>query len=670
MAVKTGIGIDTGGTYTDAVVYDFENHKVLGAAKALTTREDLSAGILEALDKLPLPLLREAEILSLSTTLTTNACVEDRVGQSRLIFFGGDRRVIDEYGAQYGLPPAGDMLIQESYTAFSGKIEREPDWDLFRDRIRQGFDDLDGVGILEMNAMKNGAVVEKKAKAIFQEQHNVPVVCGHELFSELNCLQRGSSTLLNAGLFSVIQSFLRGIKTAMQERGIHAAVVVVRSDGSLMSETFAAERPVETLLCGPAASVLGGHALSNEMNSVIIDMGGTTTDIALIRDGSPVTVTDGVQIGRWKTFVDGLYVKTFGLGGDSAVHYRDKRLILEEYRVTPLCVAAKRYPSILRNLKTLLKSTAKHTRFLHEHYLLVRDIDGSARYTDEEKAFCRALKNGPLILKEAAAAIDRDVYTLDVSRLIRDGVVQRCGLTPTDIMHIRGDFTEYSAEAAALAAEFVARNLEISTDELCERVYDEVKHKLYRNVVKALLENQYPCYGKNGVGEETERFIDESYSLAKSGGKADWIAANFSTDFSLLGIGAPIAVFLPDVAALLGARAVIPEYSGVANALGAVVGNVAATHTIEIRPCCEDGVLSGYIVFGNDEARTFQEPEDAEEYALREAEASALAKAKERGARGHVAVTSRLEKNEAPIAGGTIDLGSAAIARAVGTIGF
>ena len=92
--MKIGIGIDTGGTYTDAVVYDFEARKILGAAKALTTREDLCLGITEALDGLPAELLSRASILSLSTTLATNACVEDKGGCARLVFFGGDRRVL------------------------------------------------------------------------------------------------------------------------------------------------------------------------------------------------------------------------------------------------------------------------------------------------------------------------------------------------------------------------------------------------------------------------------------------------------------------------------------------------------------------------------------------------------------------------------------------------
>ena len=668
--MKIGIGIDTGGTYTDAVIYDFENNTILGSEKSLTTKEDLAIGILGALDGLPADLLEKAEFVSLSTTLATNACVEDRGGKAKLIFFGGDKKVIAELGGKYGLPHVDDIYVQEGYTDFSGGIEREPDWDLFVDNTETAFDNLDGAGIIEMNAMKNGAVIEKKAKEIFMDKHDIPVVCSYELFSELNCLQRGSSTLLNAGLFPVIKEFLNAIKSALKARNVNASVVIVRSDGSLMSEEFATVRPVETLLCGPAASVIGSTRLASESDCVIIDMGGTTTDIALVRDNVPVTAVDGVRIGKWKTFVNGLYVKTFGLGGDSAVHYNDRGMILEEYRIIPLCIAAEKYPGIADNLRELLdNSENKHTKYLHEHYILIKDISESARYTEEEKAFCNALKDKPLIFKAAAAAIGKDIYTLNVSRLLKDGIVQLCGLTPTDIMHIKGDFTKYSAEASMLGAKFVAFNLDVSVDELCDLVYDEIKRKIYLNVVKVILENKDDYYMKNGVDKEIERFINESYETAKTGKNNSYLSVKFETEFSLVGIGAPIHVFLDEVASLLGTKAVIPKYSNVANALGAVAGNVCASYTVEIKPIHTAGGITGYTVFG-DNVRTFESLLDAEEFAVAEAKDGAYNEAVNRGAQGEISVTCTLNANKARGKNNVIHLDTSATAQAVGSIGF
>lgn len=667
--MKLGIGIDTGGTYTDAVVYDFESKRILGSAKALTTKNDLTVGILGAIDGLPPELAKRAEVVSLSTTLATNACVEDKGGRAKLIFFGGDPEIIRKYGGKYGLPSPEDIYIQESFTSFSGGSARELDWDLFRREIKKGFEGLDGVGIIEMNAARNGASNEKKAKEIFREQYDIPVVCGHELFSELNSLQRGASTLLNAGLFPVISEFLASVKKALAAREMYPdSIVIVRSDGSLMSEEFSSLRPVETLLCGPAASALGSAGLAGEKNSIVVDMGGTTTDIALIRDGVPVSVTGGVSIGRWKTFVNGLYVRTLGLGGDSAVHYSEQGLYLEEYRVVPLCVATKEYPSILEDLRSL--SGRKHTKFLHEHYLLVRKIEDSDRYTPEEKAFCRALEARPLPLEEAAAAVGKDVYTLRVDRLLKDGVVQLCGFTPTDAMHLRGDFCAYEKEASLLGASFIGRSLDLSPEEVCAEVYDQVKRKLYVNVVKALLEHRYPDFVKKGISADVERFILESYEEAKSEKPDSLLSAVFRTEYTLVGVGAPIFVFLEDVASMLGTRAVIPENYQVANAFGAIIGSVSASCSVEIQPGLSPEGLVGYVVFGQKGKAFFEELEDAVEYAKGEAEQEARAQAKERGAIGTITVTTEVQGSEADIQGGTVDLGTVVSAHAVGTMGF
>ncbi|MBR4889678.1 MAG: hydantoinase/oxoprolinase family protein [Clostridia bacterium] len=667
--MKLGIGIDTGGTYTDAVIYDFDSGTILGTAKSLTTKHDLKLGILGAIDGLPEGLAQKAEIISLSTTLATNACVEDKGGRAKLIFFGGDKNIIDKNGRQCGLPSSDEIYLQESYTSFSGKSEQEPDWALFEQQTETGFEDLDGVGIIEINAMRNGAVVEKKAKEIFQKKHDLPVVCGHELFSELDCLKRGASTLLNASLFPVISEFLVAVKKALAERNIHpSSLVIVRSDGTLMSEEFAALRPVETLLCGPAASAIGCARLSNAPNSIVVDMGGTTTDLAFIENGKPVTVKSGISIGKWKTFVNGLYVKTFGLGGDSAVHYKDGKPVLEEYRVVPLCVAAQQYQQITEKLRTMEKK--KHTRFLYEHYMLVKDVSDSTRYNEEEKALCRALRNGPLPIAEAAAAVGRDIYTLRAERLLKDGVVQLCGLTPTDIMHLRGDFCRYDMEASRLGAEFAAFNLNCTVEELCTTVYNEVERKLYLNIVKSMLENKYPDYMKNGVGEEVERFILQSYEEARRGQRDPLFSPQFTTTYTLIGAGAPIRVFLEDVAAMLGTKAYVPENHEVVNALGAVMGSVGATYSVEIKPVENEPEGSGFLVFGSEGRRFFGEFEEAVDYARQEACIGAAAEARRRGAKGEPEITCHINTKEATARETTVQLSTTVTASATGTLGF
>ncbi|GAA0182648.1 hydantoinase/oxoprolinase family protein [Clostridium sediminicola] len=645
--MKIGIGIDTGGTYTDAVVYNFENSEILGLSKSLTTKDDLSLGIGNALDGLPQKLMKEVELISLSTTLATNACIEDKGGRAKLIFIGIDQRIVQKVGKSYGLPSVEEILFLESKSLTSGEILEEPDFTLLKEYCKDLAADTDVVGIVELNAMYNNAILEKKAKNIIKQNLDIPVICGYELFSELNSIKRGSSALLNARLIPIITSFLTAIKSALKERNINVPIVIVRSDGTLMSEEFTYEHPIETLLCGPAASVRGGFELTGEKDCLVVDMGGTTTDIAIVKKGFPIKSVNGINIGNWKTFVDGLFIDTFGLGGDSAVRYRDSTLFLDTNRVIPLSIIAKDYPSVIQQLKRLITSKKTHSYFLHEFYYLVKDIDNNPNYNETEKAFCAKLKSGPLIFSEAAAAINKDIYNFKMDRLEKEGIIIRCGLTPTDIMHIKGDFCNYNVEAAKLGAMYVAMCINCDLDTVCEMVYNEVKLKLYCNIVRILLQHKNKNYRKSGLSESMNIFIKESYEIAKNLKEHSFLDYTFTTSATLIGIGAPIHVFLSDVAELLGTKAIIPKYAHVANALGAVLGNITATSIIEIKPDLSTEGICGYIVYGKEENRYFNDLEQATEFAKIEADISARQEAKKRGALGDISISTKIKNNTA-----------------------
>jgi N-methylhydantoinase A/acetone carboxylase, beta subunit len=667
--MKIGIGIDTGGTYTDAVIYDFSQKSILSSTKALTTKEDLSIGIGYALDGLPYDLLKKAEIISLSTTLATNACVENKGGRAKLLFIGVDKGVVGKIGCNYGLPSADEIYFLDSEGTFDGEILREPDWEAFLKEGSQWLSDADSVGIVEVYAIKNNAVLERKAKDLVSEKLNLPAVCGHELFSDLNSIQRGSSTLLNARLIPVIDGFLKAIKCALQKRGITAPVVIVRSDGSLMSEKFTNARPVETLLCGPAASVMGGMELAGEKNCLVVDMGGTTTDIAIIRDGIPVKSRDGINVGKWRTYVKGLFIDTFGLGGDSAVRFDDSRnMSVEPVRLIPLSIAAAKWP-ITPKLHELLEKKKRHTLLLHEFFCLVRDISNNNNYTQEEIEFCKALKDGPLIFSDAAAAIGKDIYNFRMERLEKEGVIIRCGLTPTDIMHIKGDFKKYDREAAGLGARFVASSLDIDVSTLCDTVYDSVKRSLYYNIVRMLLEERYPTLAKNGLGMNLEALILDSWEMAKTGERLKALNFSFDTSLTFVGIGAPVHIFLPDVAKALGTKCVIPENAGVANALGAVVGNISATCEVEVKPVYTSYGINKYVVYGKNQNIYVKDKDEAIKVAISEAKASAENEAIKRGATGNISVAYDVISDSAESRDKIeIFLGTKVVATAVGRL--
>ena len=607
--MKIGIGIDTGGTCTDAVVYQFEDKKILAYGKTPTTKEDLSVGIGKALDQLPRELVEKAEVIALSTTLATNACVENKGGRAKLILFGLERSVIARVGEEYGLPVDNNLIFVDSKTRPTGQVITEPDWDAFAAQLHDWLDDCDAVAVVEMYANKSGANMEKRAAEMIKAELDIPVVCGHSLFSETNIVKRGASALLNARLLSVIEDFLAAVKKAMAERNIKAPFVIVRSDGSLMNGEFTATRPVETLLCGPVASVMGAAELSDEENALVVDIGGTTTDIAFVKNGIPQQVKSGVRIGKWSTFVKGLFVDTFGLGGDSGVVLDDsKNIVLQDDKVVPLCMAAASYPE----LKTLLKREAEDS-YVFDHpqkqiFVRIKDISENPNYSETER-FLSGLMATPRSLEELKEPFGGMVVPSLLQRLISEGVIIRCGVTPTDVMHVKGDFVAYDAEASRYGIEVMARLLHSTVEDTCELIYDTFKCKLYSNIVRVFVEDSFSEIGESGIKDQLKTIIEDSYHNAKNNCSNGFLGLRFGTPCTLVGVGAPTRLFIGDVAKLLGAKVFTSEYSGVANALGAVVGKVSATVTIEVN---YNNETDQYIVTGCGQREVFETRDPAE----------------------------------------------------------
>lgn len=627
--MKIGIGIDTGGTCTDAVIYQFEKKEILAFGKTPTTKDDLSKGIGNILDQLPRELVDQAEVIALSTTLATNACVENKGGRAKLIFFGVNPGNVTRVGNEYGLALDDSLLFIDSKTRPNGEIVEYPDWEEFRSNIHEWLRDCDAVGIVEMFAQKSGAELEKTAREIIQEEMGIPVVCGYSLFSESNIIKRGASALLNARLIFVIEEFLAAVKKALDDRNIKAPFVIVRSDGSLMTGEFTASRPVETLLCGPVASVMGATELTNEENCVIVDIGGTTTDIAFVKQGVPQRVKTGVRIGKWDTFVKGLFVDTFGLGGDSGVVLDDdNKLLLEEEKVMPLCMAAAKYPVLLKHLENEDRSGTRIINQQKNIYLRIKDISQNSSYTEQEIAVADYMKE-PHSLEEYKKTQGETILVSHIERLIREGVLIRCGLSPTDVMHVKGDFDKYDKRASVLGVKIMARAMWIEPDELAEMVYDEFKKKLYYNIVRILIEDAYPRIRECRLGEPEEIMIKDAYQRAKYREDREFIGFHYTTPATLVGVGAPTKLFLEDVAKLLEAKVVTSEYSSVANALGAVVGNVSASVQMEVT-FQQD--ISQYVVFGCGQRIEFEGLEEAKSTADEIAREKAREEAVLRGA--------------------------------------
>lgn len=653
--MKYGLGIDTGGTYTDAVIYDFESMKIVSTAKSITVKEDLRVGINMAIEGLPAEAVAKVKLVSLSTTLATNACVEGKGSRAKLVLIGCYEQVVTSHGHEYGLPDASEIIFLEGGHNQHGEVISEPDWDFLKTKVETCRHDVDAFAVVQLWGTRNNEF-EKKAKDLLIGWTGLQVICGHELTGELNSLKRAASALLNAKLIPIIQDFLSAIKKSLKHHGIKAPLVIVRGDGSLMSEAFSRDKPIETLLCGPAASVAGGIYLSGEKNCIVVDMGGTTSDLAIVRNGAPKLAAEGANVGKWRTGIKSIQIDTVGLGGDSLIRHNSKnRLTIGPVRAAPLSWAASRWPELLGKIRKIHEEKKKHTVSLCEFFYLVKDIAGDSFYNARETAIAAALQNGPLSITELAASQHISIYELNTKRLEQYGVIMRCGLTPTDIMHLTGDFTGWSGEAARYGAMILADQINYSLDNLTKMVHEDLLESLYSTIIKMLMEDDDERLQKDGISRQLGHLVSSSFRKKRKEQENQaqdprFMTCSFTTDATLVGIGAPIHIYLPDVARLMNARCVIPEYAAVANAIGAITSNVVSEASIIIRPQNEAAGITTFIAFSATGNRVFLKHSDSIVWAKAEVEEMARASALAKGA-DHVEISVTAVDNEVDISG-------------------
>ena len=637
-----GIGIDTGGTCTDGVIFDDATGEVLAKTKTLTTRDDLTKCIGTALDKLPADLVKRAEHVSLSTTLATNACVEGKGGRGRLIIVGTTDDVLHRVKApqKYGLPYA-DVLALDFRGSADGTKASVPNWQAVCDAHPEFFADADSFGIAGLYALNNGAVVERTGAEYLHERFGKTVVMATSVADSLNVMERGATALLNARLLPVIDEFIQAMRAALAERGLDVPIGIVRSNGALMSAEFAQVSPVETIVSGPAASAVGALALADADEGLIIDIGGTTSDICVVHKGRPVS-SEGIRIGNWRTQVKGASIDTIGLGGDSEMRVtKDGILEMDRRRVMPVCIAAHKWPQIKDFLEHYVETVHPSHHLLYEAYYLAKEPADLGRFTKAERTLVENLREGPMSLTDRRL----EDYTLDTRRLENEGVIMRIGVTPTDAMHVRGDFTAYDVEASylgllCLAKSFKRLDRELRdeiVDWMAERVYETVYGKLYRQIVRVLLQDRYPELRDHELSPDLRVLIDGAWQRFLDGSPAEPFDVDFTTSMTLVGIGAPTHVFLPTVARALKAPCIVPEHAAVANAVGAVCAEVIGEAAIRVVPHrVSDGVVDGYMIMHPEWNRMVETPEEALAIAEEETARLASEEAIRRGLSGEI----------------------------------
>ena len=572
------IGLDTGGTFTDAALLDSAAGTVLGTGKSLTTREDLSIGVggaiarvLESFDGAP----GDIGLVSLSTTLATNAVVEGVGGRACLVMIGFEESALERADLARALGHDPVIFISGGHNADATPQARfdEP---ALRAAIDSSRDGVSAYAVAGHFATRNPEH-ETRARDLIREMTGAPVTCSHELSSSLGGPRRALTALLNARLINLLDRLVAATESLMAAQGLDCPLMVVKGDGSLLQAEFARSRPVETVLSGPAASLAGAAFLAGTQTALVADIGGTTTDIALLQNGAPRLKPDGALVGGWQTMVEAADIRTCGLGGDSEVRPVSRGtgggLTLGPRRAVPLSLLATQWPEAKEKLAAQLDIAvpmATDGRFVLP---LMPNGVPSWLTRSEAKLAAAALAAGPVAIADLAGT---QLALGAVDRLVSRGLLTLAAFTPTDALHVSGDFTEFDSEAAELGAALMARQKNGIGQPMAESaaaLAAMTLGELHRRSGVALMDAALAHQGAGEGQASGNPLLADLYRDTPSE-NAGIVSLALRLETGLVALGASAATHYPHVAARMGVDLTVPAHAEVAGAVGAAAGSV------------------------------------------------------------------------------------------------
>jgi N-methylhydantoinase A/oxoprolinase/acetone carboxylase beta subunit len=416
--------------------------------------------------------------------------------------------------------------------------------------------------------------------------------------------------------------------------------------------------------------VVGSLFLSRETDACIADMGGTTSDIALVSGGRLLLARDGATVGGWQTMVEAVQIHTTGLGGDSEVALEEGGgLSLGPRRSVPLSLLAHQHPEVLAELGALA-GKARPSRYDGRFLVRQRPVDpGRGDFSLVQRAILSRVGEGPLALERLFAPGESSyLVDLELRRLVERGYLGLAGFTPTDAAHVLGLQASWSLPAARAGAAILARRAKAEAEELCRRVVRQVTLQAGRAILAAALTE---AHGLDLSAHERVRSELVDRAILANGKPEGLVSVRLTLNRPLVAIGAPVATYYPAVAEALHTRLHIPPHAEVANAVGAVVGSVMQTVRALVAPLAEErGMLdsaaaAGFRVHLSEEVRDFAELGPAVQYARQEASSRARALALRAGA-ASVQVTVTQQDHTVEVSGDELFLGSEVEATAAG----
>ena len=570
------LGVDTGGTYTDAVIVDEAADLVIGKAKSLTTRADLALGVGRAVDAALAQsgvLASQVALVSLSTTLATNALVEGQGGRVALIFVGFDDDDLTRGGLIEALK--GDPVVRMAGGHSHAGSETAPlDLTALETQLVELGPQVMGFAVAARFATRNPAH-EIAIRDLVRRVTGRPVTCSHELSAQLNGPKRALTAVLNARLIGMIDRLVAACESHLAAIGIDAPLMVVRGDGALISAAMVRERPIETILSGPAASIVGARWLTGAQDALVSDIGGTTTDVALLRGGLPEIDPQGARVGGFRTMVEAVAMRTTGLGGDSEVHLKTEGLAgglrLGPRRLIPVALLAAEHGKMVHD--TLDRALATETAGEFDGRFAV-PMAGQTGGLSTREATVLARITEPMPL---ARALTSRLEVAALERLVARGLVMIAGVTPSDASHVLGRLDAWDATASEKAVRLLGRRRNGAGERFASSaaiLAQQIIDQLTTQTVDCLLEAAFDEDAAfDGLSSET--LARHSLTTAALNQHRGVIELSARLGVPVIGLGASAPSYYGAVGEKLHCQMILPEHAGVANAIGAVVGQVS-----------------------------------------------------------------------------------------------
>lgn len=531
--MKYGIGIDTGGTFTDCVLMDLDTKKIIKSSKTSTTHHNLEKGIENGLENLFSGLeidKSEVAVAAVSSTLATNAVVENKGGEVALFIIGTEKHI--------ELPVGGFKFIKGGHDIHGNEMEK-----LAIESIVDGAlffsGKADSFAIISTMSFVNPdhELVAKKAVEMIAKK---PVYISSKVSSHPGMEERAATTVLNARLMPVMEEFIKGLETSLGKRIDPLKIKIIDGEchSSGLGETM--EKSVKTFGSGPASTACFG--CENMEKGLVVDIGGTTTDILLIENNKPV-LTENSRIGKFDTHVKSVKMSTMGLGGDSRLWFDYKnQLKIGPERVEPL------------SMHENIPSPEKWLELPSNEVLYFLQTDEFDIYTEFKDFFTdkKYLTMDEIFEKAGAGEKTREI----VSILVNKGLLGAAGLTPTDILSVLGEIEVPNKGAANEAVGIFAEYLGITGADFCKKIINDFQKTLSNTIMSFLIAHS------SGKDES------EIFQFWKNN---EYFKIDFKSSIPIVGAGAAAKYFLPGVVEKISGELILPDNHEVGNAIGALL---------------------------------------------------------------------------------------------------